>query len=212
MASTQVSYLQKADVMLNDKNYKAWSSTLRVLLRGLNLWGHVDGTRPPPCSSSAVSSSSSSSTVTSASSSTYADLLKWTKDDARTIAIICQSCELHIRLATLTFTYRRETSVSDFFAVLSDLWRQCDEMTPSPSPTCAQCLAIAQYRDYLHIYEFLMRLRPEFEAVRAQLLHWVTPPSASDTLAYVLDEEILLRSLNVVPPPDAPHYVLAAPQ
>ncbi|KAH7690242.1 Zinc finger CCHC-type protein [Dioscorea alata] len=85
-------------------------------------------------------------------------------------------------------------------------------MAPSPSPTCAQCLAIAQDRDHLRIYEFLMRLRPEFEAVRAQLLHRVTPPSASDTLAYVLAEETRLQSLDVVPPPAAPYPILAAPQ
>ncbi|KAH7663855.1 Retrotransposon Copia-like N-terminal protein [Dioscorea alata] len=221
MASAQVSYLQKADVMLDGKNYKAWSSTLRVLLRGLNLWGHVDGTRPPPISSTVASSTSSSSTVTGASSSPSADLLKWTEDDARTIAIICQSCELPIRLAvcdfstskaiwdhlralylpysqalrysllqTLTSTYQRESFVSDFFAMLSDLWRQCDEMAPSPSPTCDRCLAIAQDRDYLRIYEFLMRLRPEFEAVRAQLLHRVTP-----SLLVILWLMYLLRRL-----------------
>ncbi|XP_039120726.1 proline-rich receptor-like protein kinase PERK10 [Dioscorea cayenensis subsp. rotundata] len=86
------------DVMLNGKNYKAWSSTLCVLLHGLYLWDHVDGTRPPPVSSSAASSGSSSSTVTSAPSSTSTNLLKCTEDDAHTIAIICQSCELPIRL------------------------------------------------------------------------------------------------------------------
>ena len=45
------------------------------------------------------------------------------------------------------------------------------------------------------MYEFLMRLRPEFEAVRAQLLHRVPPPSLSDTLALVIVEETRLRSL-----------------
>ena len=34
-----VNYLQKSDVMLDGKNYKAWAFTLWMLLRGLGLWG-----------------------------------------------------------------------------------------------------------------------------------------------------------------------------
>ena len=92
------------------------------------------------------------------------------------------------------------------------MWRQCDEMAPSLCPTCAQCIAIAQDRDHLCIFEFLMRLYPEFEAIRTQLLHRVTPPSLSDTLAFVIAENTSLCSLDAVPPVVAPHIVLATPQ
>ena len=58
-----------------------------------------------------------------------------------------------------------------------------------------------------------MRLRPEFEAVCAQLLHRVPPPPLSDTLALVIAEETRLCSLGAAPPPaTGPHAVLAAPQ
>ena len=46
MASSHLSYLPRSDVILDGKNYKAWSSTLRVHLRGPYLWGHIDDTRP----------------------------------------------------------------------------------------------------------------------------------------------------------------------
>ena len=68
-------------------------------------------------------------------------------------------------------------------------------------------------RDFHRVYEFLMRLRPEFEVVRAQLLHRVPPPPLSDTLALVIAEETRLRSLGAAPPPaTGPHVVLATPQ
>ena len=64
------------------------------------------------------------------------------------------------------------------------------------------------------MYEFLMRLRPEFETVRAQLMHRVPPPPLSDTLSLVIAEETRLRSLSDSPSHLAttgPHAVLAAP-
>ena len=63
MDSGIISYLQKSDMMLDDNNYKAWLSTLRLFFRRLNLWGHVDGTKPTPHLS--VASEASSHTTTS---------------------------------------------------------------------------------------------------------------------------------------------------
>ena len=87
---------------------------------------------------------------------------------------------------TLSTCYQRDRSVQDFFAELMDIWRQCDEMTPSLCPTCSQCecaITSTRDRDFHRMYEFLMRLRPEFETVRAQLMHRVPPPPLSDTLS-----------------------------
>ena len=36
--------LHHTDVVLDDTNYLAWKLTMRLLLDGLRLWGHVDGT------------------------------------------------------------------------------------------------------------------------------------------------------------------------
>ena len=64
-ASGHGGYLPKPDVLLNGQNYKAWSSTMRLLLRGLKLWGHVDGSRtalPHPVTASEMSLGSVDST------------------------------------------------------------------------------------------------------------------------------------------------------
>ena len=112
-------------------------------------------------------------------------------------------------MQTLAATYQRDRSVQEFFAELTALWRQSNEMSPSPCPTCTHCVAIAQDRDFAHVYDFLMRLRPEFESVRSQYLH---RPTLSDTLSSVLAEETRLRSLEGMQHSVPPHAVLAAPQ
>ena len=97
-------YLPRPDILLNGQNYKAWSSTMRMHLRGLKLWGHIDGSRPSPSDSdvSFAASSGSSSTVSSEDPSFLA-WAKWQDDDSRAISIIGQSCEVPIRLAICEF-------------------------------------------------------------------------------------------------------------
>ena len=97
------SYLPKLDMALNGQNYKAWSSTIRMHLRGLNLWGHVDGSCPAPPHAAPSSEVSSGSTVSTGGSSSFQAWAKWQEDDFRTIAIIGQSCEMPIRLAICEF-------------------------------------------------------------------------------------------------------------
>jgi len=115
-------------------------------------------------------------------------------------------------LQTLATTYQRDRSVQEFFAEITSLWRQCDEMEPSHCLSCSHCIATAEYRDSGRVYDFLMRLRPEFEAVRSQFLHRETPPTLRDTLSSVLAEETRLRSLEGASHSASPHAVLAAPQ
>ena len=118
-------------------------------------------------------------------------------------------------MQTLASACQRDHSVQAFFAELSDLWRQLDGMSTSSYPTCVRCTAIAQERDHLRMYEFLMQLRPKFESVRAQLMHRAVPPSLSDSLSTVIAEETCLHSLEGMRHSSVfftPHSVLAAPQ
>ena len=56
-------------------------------------------------------------------------------------------------LQTLAATYQRDRSVQEFFAEITALWRQCDEMMPSHCLSCSHCVAIAQYRDSVRVYD-----------------------------------------------------------
>ena len=85
------SFLTPVDVKLNQTNYKEWHTTVRVILYGLDLFGHVDGTTLPPAESSFLGSGDSSrSTLASSDSSA------WHAADHRAMAIIYQSCELDV--------------------------------------------------------------------------------------------------------------------
>ena len=99
-------YLPKPDVLLNGQNYKAWSSTMRMHLRGLKLWGHVDGSRPAPPHPDTSSTASSGSTV-STNDPSFQAWAKWQDDDSRAIVVLGQSCEVPIRLAICEFTTAR---------------------------------------------------------------------------------------------------------
>ena len=242
-ASSHGGYLPKPDVLLNGQNYKAWSSTMRLHLRGLKLWGHVDGSRPAP-PHPAISSEMSPGSVDSTGDSSFQAWAKWQDDDSRAVAIIGQSCEMAIRLAICEFPtakviwdhlsdlyqpssqalhysllqslatiYQRDRSVQEFFAEITALWRQVDEMAPSHCVSCSHCVATAQYRDSSRVYEFLMRLRPDFEAVRSQFLHRQTPPTFRDTLSTIFAEETRLCTMEEEPSHlTFPHAVLTAPQ
>ena len=98
---------------------------------------------------------------------------------------------------------------------ISDLWRQVDVMSPSSCPTCVSCVSISQDYDHLCMYEFLMRLHPEFKLVRVQLMHRTALLSLRDTLASVIAEEARLHSwMACATPPSSlpPHSILAATQ
>ena len=68
--------------MLDGKNYKAWSSTIHVLLRGFNLWGYIDGARSAPPPPAEAFEASSQSTLNTAASSQFSNWAKWYEDDS----------------------------------------------------------------------------------------------------------------------------------
>ncbi|KAK8928971.1 U1 small nuclear ribonucleoprotein A [Platanthera zijinensis] len=227
-----------------DKPMVTWSTTVGVILCGLDLWGHIDGSEPAPPPSAIASPMDDSSIVNTAASIQGSDMAKWRSDDSRAITVICKSRELPIRMTvyqlpttevmwdhlrrlylpsnqapryslfqTLGVWHQRDRSVQAFFAELLDLWRQCNEMAHSSCITCPQRVATSRDRDFQRMYEFLMRLRPEFEPVRAHLLHQDPPPSLSDMLALVIAEETCLHSLDTIASSVVlPHAVLAAPE
>ena len=86
-------FLTHVDVKLNGANYKEWLTTVRVILLGLKLFGHVDGTCLPPLEFF-TSSPGGSTSSTMASS----DRSAWHAADHQAMAVICQSCELDVRM------------------------------------------------------------------------------------------------------------------
>ena len=57
-----------------------------------------------------------------------------------------------------------DSTVDDFYAQMSAMWRQLDSIGPPLSPsTCDSCKAQKVTLETRHTYDFLSRLRDEFE-------------------------------------------------
>ena len=86
------------DVKPNGDNYKIWAGSVRVILFGLNLLSHIDGSPPETASSEA------SGDTTPASSARDSGRTCWHLDDRRGCAIIGQSLELAVRQEVFNLT------------------------------------------------------------------------------------------------------------
>jgi hypothetical protein len=89
--------------------------------------------------------------------------------------------------------YKGDTTVDDFFNQLSIVWRQLDTLGPQLSPaTCQSCRDKTTALELPRTYDFLTRLRDEFEPLRAQLLAHHPYVFLMNALAEVRNEEIRL--------------------
>jgi hypothetical protein len=92
-----------------------------------------------------------------------------------------------------------DTTVEDFFDQLSVVWRQLDTLGPQLSPTtCQSCRDQTAALELHQTYDFLTRLRDEFEPLRAQLLARRPYVSLMDALAEVRNEEVHLRDVGLL--------------
>jgi hypothetical protein len=93
--------------------------------------------------------------------------------------------------------HQGDTIVDDFFDQLSVIWRQLDTLGPQLSPaTCQSCKDQTAALELHRTYDFLTRLRDEFEPHRAQLLAHHPYVSLMDALAEVRNEEVRLRDVG----------------
>jgi hypothetical protein len=97
------------------------------------------------------------------------------------------------------FLRQGDTTVDDFFDQLSDVWRRLDTLGPRLSLATCQ-----SYRDQMtalelhRTYNFLTRLRDEFEPLRAHLLARLPYVSLMDALTEVRNEETRLRDTGLL--------------
>jgi hypothetical protein len=92
-----------------------------------------------------------------------------------------------------------DSTVEDFFDQLSAVWRQLDTIGPQLSPaTCPSCRDQTTALELHRTYDFLTRLRDEFEPLRAQLLAHRPYVSLMDALAEVHNEEVRLRDASLL--------------
>ena len=104
----------------------------------------------------------------------------------------CRYCgssqaQLYTLYQSLSSLQQGEDTVDHFYSRICGLWRQIDSLTPpyctahaAQLLTCSQsCSSRRRHDEIRRVYAFIMRLCPEFEQTRAQLLH---APSAYSLL------------------------------
>jgi hypothetical protein len=95
--------------------------------------------------------------------------------------------------------HQGNSTVEDLFDQLCVVWRQFDTLGPQLSPaTCPSYRDQTAALELRRTYDFLTRLRDEFEPHRAQLLAHCPYVSLMDALAEVHNEEVRLRDAGLL--------------
>ena len=63
-----------------------------------------------------------------------------------------------------------DSTIDEFYTQSSAIWRQLDSLRTAVCGTCPCCQIVRSDLEFQRVYEFLSRLRQEFEPRRAQLL------------------------------------------
>ncbi|XP_039135730.1 uncharacterized protein LOC120273152 [Dioscorea cayenensis subsp. rotundata] len=116
----------------------------------------------------------------------------------------CGSSEAQLYTLYQSFSslQQGENTVDQFYSRYCALWRQIDALTPpycathaAQILTCSEsCSRRSSHDGTRRMYEFIMRLRLEFEQTRAQLLHAPSVYSLDDAFTFVRAEKIRLRA------------------
>jgi hypothetical protein len=92
-----------------------------------------------------------------------------------------------------------DSTVEDFYAQMSAVWRQIDSIGPPLSPnTCDSCKAQKVALETRRTHDFLTRLRDEFEQLRAQLVSREPCVSLIEALGAVRNEELRLHNAGLL--------------
>ncbi len=195
----------RLNVKLDGKNYFLWASYVKIFLEGQELWGYIDGSITKPTAGSTSS--------------------KWTTNNAKIKTWLMESVEASIainlsplqnakdmwdflariyRVTNKARLYQLEKdlnslsqgskSIQEFYSTMMLLWNEMDMMDTDIAE--AALTTIVKMRQSSRMRHFLMKLRPEFEPVRAAILNQGTKASLDDIIVDLLAEETRLNSLS----------------
>jgi hypothetical protein len=110
--------------------------------------------------------------------------------------VVSECNTLYISVLELASSIRQQgSSVDAFYCQLTYVWRQLDSLALAYYRSCDCCRLRQEHDSVLHLHEFLRRLRPEFEQLRAQLLARSPLPTMVLAVTLAWAEEIHLRGV-----------------
>uniref|UniRef100_A0A151UEC5 Uncharacterized protein n=1 Tax=Cajanus cajan TaxID=3821 RepID=A0A151UEC5_CAJCA len=186
-------------IHFSGKNYAAWEFQFKMFVKGKGMWGHIDG------SSTALTDN--------------AALTAWETKDAQVISWILGSIEPQLVNNLRSFSnaksmwdylkqiynqdnaakrfqlelnianYKQgDMSIQDYYSGFLNLWAEHSAILHSKVPT-ESLPAIHAVYEVSKRDQFLMKLRPEYEAARAALLNRHSVPSLEVCVGELLREE-----------------------
>lgn len=99
-------------------------------------------------------------------------------------------------LQNLQNLQQQDMSIEDYYGASTRITSQLLSMTPKSRSRCESCVAKENYEAQSFMFQFVMRLRQDFENNRTQLLGRPSPPTMDEALASLIGEETRLRSLG----------------
>jgi hypothetical protein len=204
-------------VRFTGKNYPAWSFQFEMFVKGKSLSGHLNGTSTAPTDA--------------------AELSKWEDKDAQVITWILACVEPQMINNLRSFSTAKEMwdhlktiynlnnaakrfqleldianyrqgpmSIQDYYSGFLNLWAEHSAILHADVPQTSLA-AIQKIYEVSKRDQFLMKLRPEFEVVRAALLNRSPVPDLEVCVGELLREEQRLLTQNSMLPdqstPDA---------
>ncbi|CAN0905453.1 Retrovirus-related Pol polyprotein from transposon RE1 [Linum grandiflorum] len=171
-------------IRFNGSNYSIWAYAFKVFVQCKSLLGYLDGTKKEPAETA----------------TNLADIETWRTDNARVLSWLIGSVEtpialtfrlfdtaaqiwshlqtvythvsssqlfdLEYELANLT---QGEQTINQYYMDATRLWKELDLLKASKLTASEEAAVLKECRKSRTL-QFLMKLRPEFESVRAQLL------------------------------------------
>ena len=207
--------MEKADnvcVRFTGKNYVAWSFQIEIYLKGKELWSHVvDGEK------GALNSESSATTKAA-----------WATKDAQIMSWILGSMESQFILSLrshksakamwdyLTQVYHQDNNarrfqlelsignytqgdltIQEYYSGFLTLWNDYSNLVTAKM-SAEGVLVVQQVHQNSQRDQFLMKLRPEYEAVRASLVNRDPVPTLSACFGELLREEQRLTTQHTM--------------
>ena len=186
-------------VHFTEKNYSTWEFQFHIFFMGKELWGHINGRDSAPTEPT--------------------KLAQWQVKDARVMTWILASIDQLIvfnlrpyKIAKDMWEYLKKVynqdniarrlqleydianysqgnlSIQDYFSGFQNLWAEFVDIVyakvPAESPSVVQEVHEQSKRD-----QFLMKLHPEFEAIRSNLMNHDPSPSLDACFGELLCEE-----------------------
>ena len=169
------------------KLYSSWEFQFRLFVTGKELWGHVDGSEPAPTDT--------------------AQLAAWKVKDARVMTWIISAVDQNIALNLKPYKTSKEMweylkkvynqdnaakrfqieydisnysqgtlSIQEYYSGFQNLWAEFTDIAYAKVPATS-LLSVQEVHEQSKRDQFLMKLRPEFEVTRSNLMNRASSPS-----------------------------------